>query len=381
MEMNLTQLEDVLNKIKSAVEFYERNYMDYKSFTLYLGNGESIRYYITPLSLPHLLGIKDLEMLKQALPIKSENIIDILKELSEYAFQIHKKMSQIQLSQIFSEYITQKVDNFFDNMTYDVKKALDETEFVCKYKSKNSWEYTTKNQKCDYIIVKKLKNQKILFLYLVKNGSQYYPMSNQAFDNLEEARQQLLDVITNQEITLLTGICVYNRYSDNRYVNYLTINQKLEKLDSINTYKFEFESHVDISYDYKYTVERLKSSQFERIDNSNIVEKIVESMKTGKIISRDQYEDSILINIIDAWNDYICFHKENDYNQDNDSSYTKIIKELSSLKNVVESLKQEKITMTDKIKELTKENNSINEENTKYKENEKAIIKILKPEN
>jgi len=384
--MNLTEVENLLGRMSECVMYYQNTYLYNKSFTLFLGNGEKLRYSITPVNLPHLLGL-NLYNLKKHITFKSEDTLSMIKEAYERYYEIYKLISNGTLKQeeVFSKFVDNKVNNFKLNLKSDVKEMLEETEFVCSYSSQKSWEVTTKNQKYDYIIVKKFDDKKVGLLCLVKNGMKYYAMSNQVFDDMEEAKSALDELITNQEITLLTGITLYNTYNDSNYNRSLTTNQKLEKIDDMRYYKNKYGCYIDISSDYEYTIEKLRDNKEEKFENRNIVDEIVEAILNKKLIPRN--EDSDLTRIIDAWNDHICISA--DTTQKNTGvSYTDAIKDLNTFRNLAEALSKEKENLDAEISALTSANESLEKENDEYKlkqeatiEYTNAIMKILKPEN
>lgn len=377
MNMNYSELESLLEKIKECVEFYEKTYIKNKVYDLYLGNGQKIRYIITPGSLPHLLCIKDLNLLKQGLYFKSDNILEILKELPEKAYTIHNNIKNGLLNSAFSKYINVKVENFMNNLTSNADKILDETLFVCSYKSERSWEHTTKNQKYDYIIVKKTHDGKIALLCLVKNGTQYYAMSNQTFENEEEAKADLTDLLKNQEITLLTGISIQNTFTDNMYKKTLTINQKIEKNDIMKTYKTNFDCYMDISSDYKYTVNKLRSNKYEKIGNADTIEDFVNAIVEQKLITREPYEDSIFITLVDAWNDHIC-NASNEENK-NTESYSEVVKQLNNLKRAALQIKEDNLKLENEVNILKRNNQELTEENKNQKETINKVFELTKP--
>ena len=42
--MNLCDIETLFEKIKECVDFYEKTYIKDKIFTMFLGNGEQVKY-------------------------------------------------------------------------------------------------------------------------------------------------------------------------------------------------------------------------------------------------------------------------------------------------------------------------------------------------
>jgi len=380
MKYNFVEFEELFKELRSCVEYYERNYLGNKSFNLFLGNGQKIKYTIQPWNLPHLLGIKNITDLKTLLNIRADNTIEALKEISDRAYTIYNKINEEKLNEdtYFSKFMDRKIKNFKSNFTSLAENIINETEFVCEYKSERSWVHTENNKKYDYIIVKKLYNGKISLLGLVENQGQYYAMSNQLFSNMEEAEKTLDEYTKNQVVTLLTGINIYNIYTDGAYKKALPINQKLEKLDSLKKYKDEHDCFIDISSDYEYTIDLLRSNRTEKYENNSIIDTIVDKITKGKIIDRNNCEDSMLLAIVDAWNDHIC---NNPNNQEGEKTYTEKVKELNTAKKLITELTNKVQTLEAQNSNLSDENLNLKTENEQYEANEQAIMKILKPEN
>lgn len=377
--MNLCDIEALFEKIKDCVEFYERTYIKNKIFTMFLGNGEQVKYVIMPDNLPHLLGL-NLDIIKTTYNYSKNSGYDLMLEFLENPYRLSKLFNDkiLKPEQVFSKNIEEKLEGFKDNFKYDVKEVLGETDFVCKFESEKAWDVTEKNQKYDYIMVKTLPNNKIALLGLVRNGFQCYAMSNQLFDSLEEAKESLSELLTNQKVTLLTGFRAYNKMTDSNFNWTLTINQKLEKVDTIKNYKANFNFIIDITSDYEYTIQKMLENKYERRENYSTGGEIVDCIVNRQIIPRENFEDSPLLNIIDAWNDHICMNASN---ENSGTSYTDIAKDLKTFKELSLTLERENKGLNIKIAELTEKNTELTTENEKHIADKEKILEILKPEN
>ena len=380
MKITRSYIEDLFKKIKECAEFYENSYLKNKDFVMYLGNGDKVRYSIRPSNLPHLLGIKNFEELKKATGTTQEDILDILKNLPEYAYSIYTRINNGHLSfnNVFSKHIDRKLENLKTNLTTNTDDILEQTMFVCSYESKRSWGHTENNQKFDYAVIKKLEDSQISILCLVEKQGHYYAMSNQMFENIEEAKESLKDILKNQEITLLTGISIHNTNLDTVYNKSLVISKKLDKLDRMKLYKQEYECFIDITSEYDYTVEKLISNRNEKRDNNNVSEKIVKAIISGNIIETDEFEDSTLLAIINAWNNHIC---TNPSSTNGNKTYTETIEELKKAKQLIESLTKEKDELKTKKDELIIRNAALEHESNDLKNTHQKILSLLKPEN
>ena len=377
--MSLCDIEALFNKIKECIDFYEKTFIRNKIFTMYLGNGEQVKYVVTPDNLPHLLGI-NLDFIRTTYNYSKNSAYDLMIEFLDNPYRLNKLFIDkvIKPEQVFSKNINEKLEGFKDNFKYDAKEVLEDTDFVCKFESENSWDVTTKNQKYDYIMVKTFPNNKVALLGLVKNGFQCYAMSNQLFDSLELAKESLNELLTNQKVTLLTGFKAYNRMTDGNFSWTLTINQKLEKVDTIKNYKDNFNFIIDITSDYEYTIQKMLENKYERRENYSTGGEIVDCIVNRQIIPRENFEGSPLLNIIDAWNDHVCM---NATCENSNISYTNVVKDLKTFKELASELETKNKQLAEKITELEEKNTTLTTENEKHIADKDAIIKILKPEN
>jgi len=379
MNYKLGEIEELFEKIKNCIEYYEKEYIDNKIFTMYLANGERVKYSITPINIPHLLGI-NLTPIKNVMTFNSDNTLSLLKELCDRSYELYNKFNSgvIRQEDVFSNYIEKKIETFKDNVKPDLQYILKETEFVCCYKSKRSWEVTDKNQKYDYIIVKKYDDESYGLLCLVKKGSQCYAMSSQIAKNEIEKDEILSDLIKNQEVTILSGMNVHNAYTNTDYLKNLDSNRKILKLRNLKLYKQKFECNIDVSGEYEYAIGKVGNNKIERYENRTGIEDIVNSIVKGKLISTKNYDDSILIDIINAWNDHIC---KNNNNSNNEVSltYSNAIKELNSFKELATSLTKENETLKIDLENEKEKNKSLEQDNDEQKQIIKTIYETIKP--
>ena len=120
---------------------------------MFLGNGEQVKYAVTPDNLPHLLGI-NLDIIRTTYNYSNTSAYDLMIEMLENPYRLHRlfKDNILKIEQVFSKNINEKLEGFKDNFKYDAKEVLEDTDFVCKFESENSWTVTAKKQKYDYII-------------------------------------------------------------------------------------------------------------------------------------------------------------------------------------------------------------------------------------
>ena len=255
-----------------------------------------------------------------------------------------------------------------------------QTEFVCEYKKDKSYFTTKINEDCNYIIVKKCEDESIGVLYLVKKDNYFVPMSNRTYPNQESAIESLKEILIGQEITLLTGINTYNVENDYKQSYTLSINSKTDKINNIYNYKNKLNCFVDITNDYQYTLDKLSNNRQERYVNNNIINSIVESIASNQMIDRNIYEDSVLLTIIDAWNDNIC-KNPNINNGANERKYTDVLKDLIAVKTLAESLTKENNELQTKVTSLEEENELLKKDAEEKDEKIQKVFELVKPRN
>lgn len=378
-KLSYSEIETILQKAIECVEYYQKEYLNNKVFTLFLSNGEKVKYSITPASVPHLLGI-NLYTLKGIINLSGEDLLSMLKELLDRSYELHNKFRVGILKQedVFSNYVLEKIENFKSNISGDIITTLANTQFVCCYKSEKSWEVTTENKKYDYIIFKKLSTGKVLILGIVKSENRCYAMSNQVFENEELAKNALAKLFNNQEITMLTGMEAYNTYSRNNFKWNLVAADRAKKSRELSIYKDQYDCSINISAEYEFTVSKLGNNGEERHENKNIIEDIVNAISNGKLIATQEYESSILISLINAWNDHLCNVKTNNDNEIN-ISYTKAITDLTKFRDLVTKLESENRNLQHEVNSLIETNADLVKENKEKEDKINKVYEIIKP--
>lgn len=377
MEFTYEKLENLFYDINEIIDYIEGTKNSEKRFRLFLSNGDKINYNIPNNSIAHLLGIDTNYLMSTGL-FSSKTSFDLLKEMCNNAFKLNKCriQGQIDYKQLFSKYILSKVESFKEN----IKVNIFQTEFICKYNSEITYCTSEKNEKYDYIIVRKYQDGKIGLLGIVRKGNYYVPMSNQIFENYETAEDSLNDLIRNQEITLISGINITNADVCNDYnkTYNLYTDSKLEKLRNMKFYKNQFNTIIDVSQDSEYFMQMANENYSNMNEDKDLIDKIVDSIKNGQLIDIEIFRNTNLIKIIESFNDFIC---NNSMSADSSVSvtYSTLIKDLNFLKEKVSELETVNNTLQGKNQVLENRNTELNFENDELKEKQEKIYEILKP--
>lgn len=375
MNYNLGELESLFYDIQSIIDYIENSNFEGRKFSMFLCNGEILNYKLFNDHIPHLLGIDTSALLSTGL-FSNRSSFELLKEMVSDPYKIHKLASEgiIRYENIFSEFIMDKIKVFESNISPNIY----ETEFICKYESSRSYVSTTNTLKYDYILVKKIKNtDNYACLCFVNNGKYYGARSSMYFQTKEDMQAYLEEHIKNQEITILNGVRSVGDFGDyNRTFN-LKPDYILGKLEKLEEYRDTFNCIINTNKGYIYSLRETLKHMDKHYDNNSLLSELVNAISDGKIIDRNKFIGSNLIDIVDANNDYLC--STNNDNKDISISYTEVTKERDTLRNELLAMKTEVEKLNKEKLELINENKEIKEMNEDYKSREEAMLRILKP--
>lgn len=203
---NKSEFENLVEKIKTCLDWYRKRNFDDKVYKLYLANGERINVIFPKQTIAHLLGIKT-EYLKSTKLLKGKSSYEILEEICADPYKICKLVSEGHLtySSFISPYADDKVDNFMNNCGIN---DINSIEFICSYIKEYSFITGKQQLEGDYYICYR-KTDGLLILGLKKEGRYYQPMTNRIIDlNDKESKEFLGQLLTNQHITALSTIIV-----------------------------------------------------------------------------------------------------------------------------------------------------------------------------
>ena len=370
MEFNRTELENLLNGMSAIIANLEKCYAYSKSTTIYLANGERIEFEITKSSLAHLLGV-DTNYLASLNIFREKSSYELLKKMCEEAYKIHdlhvKKI--INYDQLFSKNIIEKLSGFWKNININ----CEETELVCKYDASRSYKSNEITEKFDYIIVKNI-NGKYYMLCLVKNSiGVYLPMSNRCFESYDELQEQLSIFLVNQEITFMNS----SKLDENKPY-YLDDKQKLEKAKNLEDYRKMYNCSIDLTGQYKYMLSGVLTHKNSATENYTLTGEILTSITGGKIIDTTKIQDRNLLQIAQAYNDFICSRVISDMSDEVGESYSSIKNEREELKTKLLECR-DLITKKDiEISKLTSSNEQLTTRNNELEDTHQKIFSLIK---
>lgn len=373
MKFNVSELESLFEKINEIITNIETSQYQNRRYRIFLANGDRINYSIPNDSIAHLLGVNTNYLISTG-RFNNTNSFDILKEMVENPYRLNQLYTEgiIKYENLFSPFIYKKIEGFKEN----IRMSMIDTEFICKYNQQRAYLSDPKEEKYDYIMVKKYEDEKIGIIGLVSKETYYVPMSNQLFDSFEDAKESLDKYLRNQEITIITGLRTYNIGCDFDKTISAYPYEKDNKIENASIYTNEFNCTLDVSKEARFLLQSVIKSRTNYHEDYDLINVIVDAIKQGKLIDIDLFRDTNLSKIIETFNDFLC---ENKITKDDSisESYSKMKKDLEILKENLEKEKSKNSNLIDENLELSEKANCLEIENAKYKDNEEKILELL----
>ena len=380
MKFSLSELENLFEEISEIVNFIELSQYQNRRYRIFMANNNSnINYSIPNESIAHLLGINTNYLISTS-RFNATNSFDLLKEMCENPFRINQLYNEgiIKYEYLFSPYILKKIEGFKEN----IKLNSSDTEIICKYKQERAYISDAKTEKYDYLIIKKYNNGKIGIIGLVNKDTYYIPMSNQIYESFEEAKETLEKYLRNQEITIMTGMRIFNVMSDYDKTISLFPQDKKQKIETALKYVDEFGCTLDVTKEVKFLLKADEKNRNTYFEDNDLINIIVKAIKEGNLIDINLFRNTNLSKIIEAFNDFLCKNKISK-NDSISETYTKIKTDLEFFKGKVLELEEKNNELITHSEELTTKINMLEEENIDYRETEEKMRLLLnrKPRN
>ncbi len=354
----------IIAKIEFIIEKYEDLCYDQKFYKLFLANGECLDYGIPKETVAHLLGINTLYLTSTSL-FKSTSSYEVIKELcnKKYLFSDMLKNGQLTINSIFSDFINQKLDYFFENININLKN----TQFFCKYdRTTAMYNGVTLPHKCDYVICQETDEGTVLILHILQKDKKYVPASSRIFSNQNEAYEYLSELLGQQDITYATSLMIYRNPFDEGKKIYLNHTDKQTHLSTLKSYASNYGARIDILNDYDYTLRTSGASVKTNINRKLVVDKIIACIQVGIKINTDEIEGEIpweLLPLINTLNSVLPT------NRNADSTITEQIENLKAANNLLTS---QLVSANTTIETLTAEKKELIESVAK-------VYEIIKP--
>jgi len=302
------QYNQMINRIKKEVEFYENTPLKRRKIRLYLSNGEMIEFMFKTNCIPHLLGVKTLP-LKYAKILSEEYPMEMLKEILSMSKKIYTQVENgfINYFDVFSEHMDEKLDSFETVLKFSIRNIL----FACKYEVEKTYINGDKNNfGCNYYIVLESEDNEYIFLGLKKDEhfKYYTPSSIIKTNDLEELRR----LIQNQQIMLVNSFVLDDIGHSVSLRNY----EKMLLLQKLIPISEQYGSNLIVARTLQYDLKKVMIDK-DRIEiYNNILFRLTSCISKGKKfnLSSMPLEES-LSDLIEAYNETLDIKNYQDINQ------------------------------------------------------------------
>ena len=368
-----SDFEELCKEIVYFLNWYEnsRNFAMDMENTIFLSNGEKIKYSIPKSSVAHLLGINT-ENIKVLKIVNSNSSYEILQYMCNNILTVHNALKRNNGSyrSIISPYIDIKLDAFKSHFD-SAKMRIKDIEFICKYNPKLCYIDGMDKKNIDYVIG--TRNGEMLTLLGLKkqeNGNSYIPVTSQMVDlKTEEGKNTLNSFIKNQILTLPETIKSRKGYwEENGFFFDEVLLQKLENLDN---YVRKYNCIIDVSHYLQYNMSK-------EINSRKVATAVCESMISGKPVEDIEFKGKVPKYL----QDLLLYTKGLQ-----PISREEEIKKLKELKNITLELEQykQKVTdlqneisrLSDMISSLNQEKSSLNDQQQYDEQTFEKIKKLI----
>lgn len=378
MVINIGAYNDIIEKINNEVTWFEKLDIKNNNILLRLANGDDLNIRISEGSIPHLLGI-NLDYLNMTNKFrKNMTAYEKMKYLLDHPYIFQKLIvsKTIDMNYMFSKFVYKKVEAFQNNVTIKIEGLC----CVVKYDTEKTYQSLDYADVCDYYIIRKC-NDDYLALGLVKNGEVFYPTTSRKYETEEEFQEFMQRIARKQEITYsnlvnvsnpYTGfnIRVFPSYSDCEILtsNLMSISKKYNATPSIARDAFVFLNKINT---------RAKKEKV----NINTLKLLSECIKSGIIFDSNMLNQlydgekipPVISTLISVCNDSLSTYS--------DENHSELVKENNLLNENLDKTKENLSIQMQENEKLTQEIMRLKEENNEYREQlgvfENAYQKVM----
>lgn len=369
-----SDVEKILLDISENIEYYEATGIENRKSLVFLANGDKINYNVPKNSIAHLLGINTAYLISTGI-FKEKDSYKILKKMCDEEYYLWNNISKgvVDPNKLFSKHIKKKLEIFKENIKINTYKS----EFVCKYKKERTYGLDVDENDYDYIICQKNDENDFMLLGLANNNGKSVPQTSQFFNEINEFKNCLNQLIKNQDLTFITGISLRNNTIDYEKNFNMSNDTKILKFKTLKRYSKKFNSTIDVTKEYEYILEKKLETSKNYFESKQYYNKVSECISNNKIITekdlgiKDFLElDEELINIVEAFNDV---HFNIDTAKETNVTYSKLIKDLKLLKADLLKAKDDNSYLLNQNRELEEKNEELE---TKLKLKNEDINKV-----
>ncbi len=370
--MDLAKYNEIIERLRDLVDFYQRSNFSYNRKNLYLGNGEVLSVRYPKGRIAHLLGV-DLEYLKGSNRFrKGMDTYECLIYFLDNAYMFGNLVQEGTLcfDRMFSKNIEGKLKSFKENL------LIRNTDLVAvvKYDSKRAYQGECVMDGSDHYIIRQ-KNFSYYVLGLVQdeqNPTIYLPVTSRKYDDYTEFETFMTRIAYKQELTYIYNISTSNPINGFNQNFYLYQESRMKQLDRILKLSQKYSASAGVAADYLNFLKRTKTAQQSNNMNIEILKSLVSAIRGKKVlnISTEEFDNFMIqeevMELISQYNDMICSGISN--NEQALSSYSELVTKNQSLTEKYRKLKEELRTSQEEQKRLVQSNSQLQEQNDLYQQ-------------
>lgn len=372
--INSAMYDRIIEKMTKCVEEYEKLKFDNNKFSLSLANGDYVNIRIPRNHIMHLLGL-NAEYLKLSNRFRNNlSAYEFLKYFLDNAFSFHRIVSNKEMTydKMFSDYIDEKLAAF----SYNINVRTDDIYCVVKYDREKTYQVEQVAEISDYYIVRKNpKNHAYYILGVVKsdyNDNIYLPSTSRMYTEYSDFNKFMERISVKQEITYPYTMRVDNYDKDYQGSFVLRTDDKIELLDKVTNIAKRYNAVLSVAKDFSFTLNKSNAQYASTNSILNILRLLSESVKSGNVLEQGVVNDLYgnidlpqnVSNLIDTCNNVVCSMNLN--NESAISSYSNLNDENISLKQELQTLKEEVAQYQIQIKNYETECALLQQKNDEY---------------
>ena len=317
IETKLTRedYEKLLFGSRETVDFFDhsKNAIMHNEFSLYLSNGDLVKFHFNENHVPHLLGFKNLDRLEKN-PVGTFYTLKKMTENSAFRRNVIKTIEErnYPYEYVMSKHWEEKVSCIKNQTTAPYPSNI---FFVCKYDSSVNYASgeTDKYKDCEYYIARKNQKGEILLLGLSreKNGG-YFPRTNRIISK-DKADEELSLLLKNQVLCYVNTLKIKNDYTNYEDDIFLGTVSKIEAMQNLVKLSKRYHASVDCANNFLHMMKKRTEEKISKSFMKDLLIKFSESLEEGKIIEidEDEMEQTVdykeeLLTLIDSVNDLVC---------------------------------------------------------------------------
>ncbi len=370
--MNSAKYNEIIERLKELVDFFQRSNFSYNQRDLFLGTGEILRVRYPKGRIAHLLGV-NLDYLSKSNQFKKEmNTYERLIYFLDNAhiFRNLEKEGKLCFESMFSKNIEGKLDSFKDNL------FIRNTDLVAvvKYDSERAYQGDGIMSGSEYYIIRQ-RNSSYYVLGLAKvqeEPTKYLPVTSRKYDDKEEFEKFMRKISYKQELTFIHNMNTRNPKNEFECKVCLNQTDRIKQMKRLLALSKRYNASVEVGFEYLYLLEKTNTRNQCNSVNIEVLKLLIQSIKNKHVLTIDEkgIDDSLILeevsNLVSQCNDMICSGVPS--SEMAVSSYSELVAENQSLKEKYCQLRENLTRIQKENQQLMLQNTQLQAQNNLYGE-------------